>query len=82
MGRLDQSRTVANDSQTVSVGQAWATGLSEFSDTKATVLAAASATVADVASPEGSKRDYRFRMGLDKVDGDWLVSTLEFVSAN
>lgn len=82
VGRLDQSRTVANDSQTVSVGKVWATGLSEFSDTRATVLAAASATVADVASPEGSKRDYRFRMGLDKVDGDWLVSTLEFVSAN
>ena len=50
------------------------------SDT-ATVLIAMDATVSNKSTPEPQPREYRLRVTMTEVDGEWRVSGMEFIDA-
>ena len=56
-------------------------GLLERDGDQARVLVAMDATVTNKASTTPQPRQYRLQLTLDKVDGEWLTSGLEFVDA-
>lgn len=57
----------------------WA-GVVDVDDDRATVIAATSGTVANKQTKgEPVTRDYRLRLELERVDGEWLTSDLRFV---
>ena len=56
-------------------------GLLERDGDQARVLIAMDATVTNKASKTPQPRQYRLQVTLDKVDGEWLTSGLEFIDA-
>ncbi|WP_064444721.1 hypothetical protein [Rhodococcus sp. YH3-3] len=71
---------VLGDGQVQSTGQVELAGISKIDDGQATVLAAVTSTVKNTEAPDGERRTYRMRLTLDNIDGDWLVSNVEFVA--
>ncbi len=71
---------VLGDGQVQSTGQVELAGISKIDDGQATVLAAVTSTVKNTEAPDGERRTYRMRLTLDDIDGDWLVSNVEFVA--
>ena len=71
---------VLGDGQVQSTGQVELAGISKIDDGQATVLAAETSTVKNTEAPDGERRTYRMRLTLDDIDGDWLVSNVEFVA--
>lgn len=64
----------------VSVGEVKSAGIVDSSDDAATVLAAVTSTVKNNEAPDGEVRVYRMKLELANVDGNWLVSNVEFVA--
>lgn len=71
---------VLGDGQVQSTGQVELAGISKIDDGQATVLAAVTSTVKNTEAPDGERRTYRMRLTLNDIDGDWLVSNVEFVA--
>lgn len=71
---------VLNQGQVESTGEVKETGLVEADDAHAVVLAAVTSTVKNTEAPDGEIRVYRMKVSLDSVDGNWLVSEVEFVA--
>jgi Mce-associated membrane protein len=63
----------------VTSGQVTETGMERVSGDTVAVLVAATAEVKNTAAPAGTSRDYRMRVTVQRTDGDWLVSGVEFV---
>lgn len=74
-----QVRGAAERSRVESTGQVQEAGIERIDPASATVLVAAAGTVRNISTPEGEQRDYRIRVTLQKVNGQWLVSSVEFV---
>lgn len=62
-----------------STGEIAAAGMESFDGTKAVVLIAADSTIENADAPRGESRSYRFRVTVDHVDDQWLVSGVDFV---
>ncbi|MFC9838068.1 hypothetical protein ACFVKB_30310 [Rhodococcus sp. NPDC127530] len=71
---------VLNQGQVESTGEVKEAGLVESDDDHAVVLAAVTSTVKNTEAPDGEIRVYRMKVSLDSVDGNWLVSDVEFVA--
>lgn len=71
---------VLNQGQVESTGEVKEAGLVEADDDHAVVLAAVTSTVKNTEAPDGEIRVYRMKVSLDSVDGNWLVSDVEFVA--
>lgn len=74
-GFADSIREAAVNSD----GHIDAAALADEFGTSAVVVVAASARVSNAAGPDGARRTYRLRVGVDEVDGRLLVSSVEFV---
>ncbi|MCZ4618699.1 MULTISPECIES: hypothetical protein [Rhodococcus] len=72
--------TVLNDGQVKSTGEVKEIGIVDSDDSHATVLTAVTSTVKNTEAPEGQQRVYRMKMNLEEIDGNWLVSNVEFVA--
>lgn len=71
---------VLNQGQVESTGEVKEAGLVEADNDHAVVLAAVTSTVKNTEAPDGEIRVYRMKISLDSVDGNWLVSDVEFVA--
>ncbi|QDQ90344.1 hypothetical protein FND50_05770 [Rhodococcus sp. WB9] len=71
---------VLNQGQVESTGEVKEAGLVTSDDDHAVVLAAVTSTVKNTEAPDGEIRVYRMKVSLDSVDGNWLVSDVEFVA--
>ncbi|MBA8961936.1 Mce-associated membrane protein [Rhodococcus percolatus] len=71
---------VLNQGQVESTGEVKEAGLVDADDDHAVVLAAVTSTVKNTEAPDGEIRVYRMKVSLDSVDGNWLVSDVEFVA--
>ena len=71
---------VLNQGQVESTGEVKVAGLVEADDNHAVVLAAVTSTVKNTEAPDGEIRVYRMKVSLESVDGNWLVSDVEFVA--
>jgi Mce-associated membrane protein len=54
-------------------------GISSFDDSSAVVIVASTTEVATAKQTTPMQRDYRISVSLDRVDGSWLISGMEFV---
>lgn len=72
-------RTLA-DSDVETTGEVVSTGVVRASDTRATVIVAATGTVQNKQAEQPQPRNYRLSVDLEKVGDRWLVSGLEFVA--
>lgn len=77
--QTDAFRQALVSADVTSTGEVVSAGLSSLEDAKATVLVAASGTVANAKAKQPEPRNYRMRVDLQKVQDRWLVSGLEFV---
>ena len=71
---------VLNQGRVESTGEVKEAGLVTSDDEHAVVLAAVTSTVKNTEAPDGEIRVYRMKVSLDSVDGNWLVSDVEFVA--
>lgn len=76
-GRLKKALA---DNLVKATGEAVSTGVVKLADDRATVIVAAAGTVRNKQTKAAEPRNYRLRVELQKVKGDWLVSGLEFVA--
>lgn len=79
-GAQDSFRQVLQSGQVKSSGEVKEAGLISADDDSAHVLVAAASTVKNTDAPDGEIRVYRMNVSLDRIDGSWLVSNVEFVS--
>ena len=77
--QADAIRKVVKEQEVVSTGQVLRAGLSSWSGTKASALVIVDSTVRNKAQPGGSKIRYRLQIDLQKIDGRWLTSQIQFV---
>ncbi|GAA3686058.1 hypothetical protein GCM10022237_50680 [Nocardioides ginsengisoli] len=68
------------DNKVKATGKAVSTGVVKLADDRATVIVAAAGTVKNKQTKAAEPRNYRLRVDLQRVKGDWLVSGLEFVA--
>ena len=73
-------RKTLADNKVKATGEAVSTGVVKVTDDRATVIVAAAGTVKNKQTKAAEPRNYRLRVDLRKVKGDWLVSGLEFVA--
>lgn len=78
--QADSFRQAMVKSKVQSHGRIVAVGLTTMSDRRATAVVAAAARVANVRTAGEQDRSYRLGLSLQKVDGRWLVDSMEFVS--
>lgn len=62
-----------------STGEVVSLGVAGLADDAATVVVAANSTVSNSSTEQPQTRYYRLRLRLERVDGRWLTSSLEFV---
>ncbi|UFN45413.1 hypothetical protein [Nocardioides okcheonensis] len=62
-----------------STGEVVSLGVADLSDDAATVVVAANSSVSNSSTEQPQTRYYRLRLRLERVDGRWLTSSLEFV---
>lgn len=62
-----------------STGEVVSLGVADLTDDAATVVVAANSTVSNSSTEQPQTRYYRLRLRLERVDGRWLTSSLEFV---
>jgi len=60
-------------------GEIKSAAVSSFDEDSAVVLVASSAQISNAKQQKPTRRDYRMSITLDRVDGDWLISGMEFV---
>lgn len=73
-------RAALTDSKVTSTGDVASAGLTKLAGDKAEVLVAATGTIKNKDTKSSQPRNYRLRVDLERVDGDWLVSNMEFVA--
>ena len=78
--QADNFRSALTSGEVSSTGVVTGAGVKSLKGNKAEVLIAASGTVSNKQSKTPQPRNYRLRLGMEKVDGRWLVASLEFVS--
>lgn len=78
--QADNFRSALTSGDVSSTGVVTGAGVDSLRGNKAEVLIAASGTVSNKQSKAPQPRNYRLRLGMEKVDGRWLVASLEFVS--
>jgi Mce-associated membrane protein len=66
--------------QVESSGQVLEAGVDKLDGATATALVVATANVKNTQAPQGENRQYRLHLTLQRQDGQWLVSNLEFVA--
>lgn len=71
--------SVVKDSKVASTGVVDATAVEHLSDSKASVLVAASSKVSAAKQAQTATRRYRFRVDMVHTSKGWLVSGMEFV---
>jgi Mce-associated membrane protein len=72
--------SLLSDGGVESTGEVRSVGIVDASDEQSTVLAAVTSTVKNNEAPDGEVRVYRMKITLDRIDGRWLVSNVEFVA--
>ncbi len=77
--QADVFRKSLQDAKVTSKASIVSAGLVSHSDTTATVLVAATGTVTNAKSTDAQPRNYRLRVDLTLVSGNWLVSGMDFV---
>lgn len=78
--QADELHKALADNNVKATGEVVSAGLVTLTGRRATVIVAASGTVQNKANKEAEPRNYRVKVGLQKVDDEWLVSSLEFVA--
>ncbi len=81
--QADRLKKALSDNAVKATGEAVSTGVAKLADDRATVIVAAIGTVENKSTkPKGraEPRNYRLQVDLQKTDGTWLVSGLEFVA--
>ncbi|MCX6399733.1 MAG: hypothetical protein NTX33_07380 [Propionibacteriales bacterium] len=78
--QADRLQKALADNAVKATGEAVSTGVVKLADERATVIVAAVGTVANKSTKDAEPRNYRLQVDLQKVDGAWLVSGLEFVA--
>ena len=63
-----------------STGAAREVAIVTSDDSSATTIAAVTSTVKNSEVPDGQPRVYRMKLSLERHDGRWLVSNVEFVA--
>ena len=77
--RAEDLESVLKDNQVVSQGDVVEAGIVRSDERTATALVVVDSEVRNTAAPEGRVNTYRMRLELERVDGRWLTSMLEFV---
>ncbi len=77
--RAEQLRGILRQNQVVSQGRVIEAAVVRSDEDTATVLVVVDGTVKNVAIPQGAPRNYRMQLDLEKHDGRWLTSSLQFV---
>jgi Mce-associated membrane protein len=77
--RSKQLADVLTQNEVSSEGKVIDAGLVRYDAVTATALVVVDSNVRNVASPEGRVNTYRMRLQLERRDGRWLTSMLEFV---
>jgi Mce-associated membrane protein len=67
------------DNEVSASGKVLDAGLVRSDKSNATALVVVDSTVENTASPEGRVNTYRMQIEVEKVDGEWLTSSLRFV---
>lgn len=78
--QADSFKQAVNQGQVASTGQISEAGVERLDGDTATTLVVAGANIKNTQVPQGEKRQYRLRLTLQRQDGRWLVSQLEFVA--
>lgn len=78
--QADRLQEALSDNAVKATGEAVSTGVVKLADDRATVIVAAVGTVANKSTKDAEPRNYRLQVDLQKTDGTWLVSGLEFVA--
>jgi len=60
-------------------GEIKAAAISSYDDSSAVVIVASTAQVSTEKQQTPTRRDYRISVTLDRIDGSWLISGMEFV---
>lgn len=77
--RVDQLRQALVENEVVSEGDVLETAVLRSDEDTATALVVVDGNVSNTAAPEGRVNTYRMRLELQRVDGTWKTSMLEFV---
>lgn len=77
--RSKDLESVLIENEVVAQGKVIEAGLVRSDARTATALVVVDSTVRNTAVPEGRVNTYRMRLELERVDGRWLTSMLEFV---
>lgn len=72
-------RRVLTENNVIAEGNVLEAALVRADDATATVLVVVDSTVKNKAAPKGRANTYRMQLDLEKRDGRWLTSTLQFV---
>jgi Mce-associated membrane protein len=78
--QTDRLRGAVADSKVAATGEVVSTGVVTAEEDSVTVVVAATGSVRNTNNEEPEPRNYRLSVDLEKVDGRWLVSGLEFVA--
>lgn len=79
-GQADRLHKALADNAVQATGDVVSTGVVKLEGDSATVIVAAVGTVANKQAKQAEPRNYRLRVDLQRTDGQWLVSGLEFVA--
>lgn len=77
--KLGQLKTLITSNKAISQGHVLQAGIVSDSPTSARVVLAVDSTVHNSTDPGGSQRHYRLEVDLQRVNGRWLTSNLQFV---
>lgn len=77
--RSKDLKAVLNENEVVAQGKVIETGLVQLEGDRAVALVVVDSNVKNTAAPEGRVNSYRMKLQLERVDGRWLTSMLEFV---
>lgn len=78
--QADRLQDALSDNAVTATGEAVSTGVVKLAGERATVIVAATGTVKNKATKKAEPRNYRLKVELQRTDGTWLVSGLEFVA--
>ncbi|MEX5637129.1 hypothetical protein [Parafrankia sp. FMc2] len=78
--QADSFKQAATQGQVIYTGQIPEAGVEQLGGDTATALVVASANIKNTQAPQSENRQYRLRLTLQRQDGQWLVSQLEFVA--
>jgi Mce-associated membrane protein len=78
-GRIEELETLLQDNDVRAEGEVLEAALVRGDRETATALVVVDSTVRNMANPDGRVNSYRMKLELQKTDGRWLTSMLEFV---